>query len=107
ATARRRLDAELVRRGLIETREGARDAIAAGRVRVGGAPADKPSRMVDAGESLLIEGPPGRFVGRGGDKLDAALDGFGIDVNGLRCLGAGASTGGVHDCLLMRGETRD
>jgi 23S rRNA (cytidine1920-2'-O)/16S rRNA (cytidine1409-2'-O)-methyltransferase len=72
-------------------------------VLVGGAMADKPARLVDAGEPLTLSGPPARFVGRGGDKLDGALDGFGIDVAGLRCLDAGASTGGFTDCLLQRG----
>jgi 23S rRNA (cytidine1920-2'-O)/16S rRNA (cytidine1409-2'-O)-methyltransferase len=74
-------------------------------VLVGGAPADKPSRLVDAGEALSLAGEPPRFVGRGGDKLDAALDGFAIDVSGLRCLDAGASTGGFTDCLLQRGAS--
>ncbi|MCU1461537.1 MAG: hemolysin [Acidimicrobiales bacterium] len=70
---------------------------------VGGAAADKPSRLVGAGEPLALTAPPSRFVGRGGEKLDAALDGFGIDVTGRRCLDAGASTGGFTDCLLQRG----
>jgi 23S rRNA (cytidine1920-2'-O)/16S rRNA (cytidine1409-2'-O)-methyltransferase len=72
-------------------------------VLVGGAAADKPSRLVGAGEPLALTAPPSRFVGRGGEKLDAALDGFGIDVTGRRCLDAGASTGGFTDCLLQRG----
>jgi 23S rRNA (cytidine1920-2'-O)/16S rRNA (cytidine1409-2'-O)-methyltransferase len=50
-----------------------------------------------------VQGPPARFVGRGGEKLDGALDRFGIDVEGRRCLDAGASTGGFTDCLLQRG----
>ncbi len=81
----------------------ARDAIAAGLVLVGGATADKPSRLVDPGEPLTLSGPSARFVGRGGEKLDGALDGFGLGVAGLRCLDAGASTGGFTDCLLQRG----
>jgi len=100
---RRRLDVELVRRGLAESREKAQDDIAGGRVLVSGAVADKPSRQVDAGEPIELRGPPPRFVSRGGEKLDAALDRFAIDVTGLRCLDAGASTGGFTDCLLQRG----
>jgi 23S rRNA (cytidine1920-2'-O)/16S rRNA (cytidine1409-2'-O)-methyltransferase len=102
---RRRLDAELVRRGLTASREQAQQAIAAGRVVVAGAVADKAARQVDAGEPIEIVGPPPRFVGRGGDKLDAALERFGIDVAGRSALDAGASTGGFTDCLLQRGAS--
>ena len=59
--------------------------------------------MVEAGEPIELSGPPRRFVSRGGDKLDAALDEFGIDVRGLHCVDVGASTGGFTDCLLQRG----
>ena len=102
---RRRLDAELVRRGLAESRTQARTLIEAGRVRVAGAPAPKASRMVDAGEPVLVDGDPPRYVGRGGEKLEAALDGFGLDPSGLRALDAGASTGGFTDCLLQHGAS--
>jgi len=102
-TGRRRLDAELVRRGLAPSREAARADVAEGRVLVSGAPAEKASRLVAAGEPLQVVGPPPRFVGRGGAKLDAALDHFGVDVSGRRALDAGASTGGFTDCLLQRG----
>ena len=70
---------------------------------VGGAPAEKASRLVAAAEALEVVGPPPRFVSRGGEKLDAALGGFGVDVAGRRALDAGASTGGFTDCLLQRG----
>jgi 23S rRNA (cytidine1920-2'-O)/16S rRNA (cytidine1409-2'-O)-methyltransferase len=70
---------------------------------VGGAPADKPSRLVAAGEALLVLGDGPRFVSRGGEKLDAALEHFAVDVHGKRALDAGASTGGFTDCLLQRG----
>ena len=100
---RRRLDVELVRRGLAESRERAQEDIASGRVLVSGSVATKASRQVDAGEALEIVGPPPRFVSRGGEKLDAAHARIGIDVTGMRCLDAGASTGGFTDCLLQRG----
>jgi 23S rRNA (cytidine1920-2'-O)/16S rRNA (cytidine1409-2'-O)-methyltransferase len=92
-----------VRRGLAPSRERAQADIAAGRVLVAGTVAERPARLVDAGEpvELLGEGP--RFVSRGGDKLDAALDAFAIDVRGRRALDVGASTGGFTHCLLERG----
>jgi 23S rRNA (cytidine1920-2'-O)/16S rRNA (cytidine1409-2'-O)-methyltransferase len=100
---RRRLDAELVRRGLLPSRQQAQQAIDSGRVLVGGAPADKAARLVAAGEPVTLRGPAPRYVSRGGFKLEAALEGFGVDPAGLRCLDAGASTGGFTDCLLQRG----
>ena len=101
--ARRRLDAELVRRELTTSRTEAQALIAANRVLVNGSIADKPARQVAPGDALVVDGPPARFVGRGADKLDHALDAFGIDVRGLRALDVGASTGGFTDCLLQRG----
>ena len=74
-----------------------------GRVLVAGAPADKPSRLVAPDEPLRIDGPPPRFVSRGGEKLAAALTHFGIDVAGRAALDAGSSTGGFTDCLLQAG----
>src|SRR5258707_367688 len=78
---------------------------APGRVLVGGAVADKPARLVAAAERLLLVGPPPRFVGRGGEKLEGALTRFEPVVAGTRWLDAGASTGGFTDCLLQRGAT--
>jgi 23S rRNA (cytidine1920-2'-O)/16S rRNA (cytidine1409-2'-O)-methyltransferase len=92
-----------VRRGLAATRERAQEDIAAGRVLVSGSIATKASRQVDGAEPIELAGPPPRFVSRGGEKLDAALDRFAVDVAGARCLDAGASTGGFTDCLLQRG----
>ena len=100
---RRRLDVELVRRGLVTSRQEAQSAVASGRVLVGGALAERASRLVAAGEPVELLGPPRRFVGRGGEKLDAALDHFAVDVTGAVVLDAGASTGGFTDCLLRRG----
>jgi 23S rRNA (cytidine1920-2'-O)/16S rRNA (cytidine1409-2'-O)-methyltransferase len=100
---RRRLDAELVRRGLLGSRRQAVEAIVAGRVRVGGSPAPAPARLVAPDEPIQVAGDPPRFVSRGGEKLAAALDRFGLDVVGCRALDAGASTGGFTDCLLQAG----
>ncbi len=102
-TLRRRLDTELVRRGLVTTRSQAQELVGAGRVTVNGAPAGKAARMVGAGEAVVVLGPPPRFVSRGGLKLQAALEHFNVQVNGLSCLDAGASTGGFTDCLLQGG----
>lgn len=101
--ARRRLDAELVRRGLVPSREAAKQEIDAGRVVVGGAPATKPARLVLPGDDVRVLGPPPKYVSRAGLKLEAALDHYGIDPAGLRVLDAGSSTGGFTDCLLQRG----
>jgi 23S rRNA (cytidine1920-2'-O)/16S rRNA (cytidine1409-2'-O)-methyltransferase len=100
---RRRLDLELVRRGLTDSRARAQEAIEAGLVLVSGTRADRAGRLVSPDEPVHLERPPTRFVSRGGEKLDAALERFGIDVAGGRALDAGASTGGFTDCLLQRG----
>jgi 23S rRNA (cytidine1920-2'-O)/16S rRNA (cytidine1409-2'-O)-methyltransferase len=73
---------------------------------VNGAIAEKSSRLVSAGDAVLVTGEPPRFVSRGGMKLDAALDAFGIDLMGVDALDAGASTGGFTDCMLQRGAAR-
>lgn len=72
---------------------------------VAGAPATKPAHLVDPGEPVVLVVAP-RFVGRGGHKLEAALDRFGIAVAGTVALDVGASTGGFTDCLLQRGAAR-
>lgn len=92
-----------MRRGLAASRQQAQDLVARGAVRVGGATADKPARLVAAGDPILVDDGARRFVSRGGDKLDAALARFGVSVAGVRCLDAGASTGGFTDCLLQHG----
>lgn len=100
---RQRLDAELVRRSLVTSRTEAGTLIDERRVLVNGAIADKASRQVHPGDALVLVDGPARFVSRGGEKLEAALAAFGIDVSGRRALDAGASTGGFTDCLLQRG----
>ncbi len=100
--ARRRLDAEMLRRGLVPSREQASRLINDGQVLVDGAIADKPARQVLPGQDVKLLGPRPRFVSRAGGKLSGALDHFSIDPSGMRCLDAGSSTGGFTDCLLQR-----
>ena len=103
---RRRLDTELVRRGLAESRRQALEVIEAGRVSVRGMPASSAARRVGTDEAITVTGDGPRFVSRGGEKLAAALDHFAIDVAGRNALDAGASTGGFTDCLLQAGAAR-
>lgn len=103
---RRRLDVEMVRRGLTASRSEAALAIRAGHVTVGGRPAAKASTLVLTEEPISVSAPSRRFVSRGGEKLDAALERYSIDVAGRQALDAGASTGGFTDCLLRRGAAR-
>ncbi len=79
---RRRLDVELVRRGLVSSRTRAAEAVEEGRVTVGGAPTRSVARQVDEHEPIVVTGDPPRFVSRGGEKLDAALERFAVDVTG-------------------------
>jgi 23S rRNA (cytidine1920-2'-O)/16S rRNA (cytidine1409-2'-O)-methyltransferase len=105
-TARARLDAELVRRGLARSREQAAELIAAGLVSVSGQVAAKPATQVgrDAPVAVAREDGGPRYVSRGGHKLAGALAAFpGLSVAGKRCLDAGASTGGFTDVLLRAG----
>ena len=101
-----RLDVALVARGLVPTREKAQALILAGRVAVDGRPATKAGQPVGDDAALSVAEPPHPYVSRGGVKLAAALDGFGIDPAGKTCLDVGASTGGFTDCLLQRGAAR-
>ena len=110
ATASRiRLDQLLVERGLADSRARAQALILAGKVRVGDGDAArrdrKPGDQLDAGVTVEVEQPE-PYVSRGGHKLAAALDAFGIDPAGLTALDVGASTGGFSDVLLQRGARR-
>ncbi|NOY86252.1 MAG: TlyA family RNA methyltransferase [Deltaproteobacteria bacterium] len=99
--ARERVDLLLVARGLAPSREKAQALILAGRVYSGDRRVDKAGHRLPVDVSLQVrEGLP--YVGRGGLKLEAALDRFGVDPAGKRCLDVGASTGGFTDCLLQR-----
>ncbi len=104
---RMRLDQLLVERGLVETRTRAQALILAGKVRVGegdGARRDhKPGDQLDGATAAIAIEQPEPYVSRGGHKLAAALDAFGIDPTGRVCLDVGASTGGFTDVLLQRG----
>lgn len=100
---RRRLDTEIVRRGLAPELDSAREMISAGRILVAGAPATNPARQVDSSEAISFGRRTTRFVGRGGDKLAGALVELGVDVTGHRVLDAGASTGGFTDVVLRNG----
>lgn len=103
STARVRLDRALVDRGLVASRSAAQAAVAAGLVVVAGAPSRNPARQVSANEAITVTGPPRRFVSRGGEKLDGALEFFEVDCADAVVLDAGASTGGFTDCVLQRG----
>ena len=77
-----------MRRGLAPSRQRARELVEGHKGRVNGAFADKTSRLVDRGDAIEIEGDGPRFVSRGGEKLAGALDAFGVDPAGKRCLDA-------------------
>jgi 23S rRNA (cytidine1920-2'-O)/16S rRNA (cytidine1409-2'-O)-methyltransferase len=102
---KQRLDLAMVERALVPSRERARALILAGDVRVGGQTETRASAMVAPEAAIEIE-KPARFVSRGGEKLDHALNAFGIDAGGRVALDVGASTGGFTDCLLQRGAAR-
>jgi 23S rRNA (cytidine1920-2'-O)/16S rRNA (cytidine1409-2'-O)-methyltransferase len=95
----------LVDRGLAPSREKAQAMILAGTVRVDGGVERRASRSVAQNAAIEVAQAP-RFVSRGGDKLDHALDRFRIEVRGLVAVDVGASTGGFTDCLLQRGVAR-
>lgn len=100
---RRQLDRELIRRKLVSTREEAQQLIIERRVVVSGVIADNPSRLVTPAESVAVNAPPAQFVSRAGEKLEAALQKFEVDVSDRRVIDVGASTGGFTDCVLQRG----
>ncbi|MGA8492409.1 MAG: TlyA family RNA methyltransferase [Terriglobales bacterium] len=101
-----RLDKLLLERGLARSRERAQALILAGKVLVGGQKIEKAGTGVDAEADIRLLGEDLKYVGRGGLKLEKALDHWHIDVSGKDCLDVGASTGGFTDCLLQRGAAR-
>lgn len=103
AVKKERLDMLLVNRGFFESRERAKKSIMAGAVFVEGRRVDKAGTKVPVESKIEIKEDPVPYVGRGGLKLEKALDYFGIDVEGKKAIDVGASTGGFTDCLLQRG----
>ena len=101
-----RLDLALASRGLVKSRTRARDLIEKGYVTADGVVVTKPSHDVEDSVELVVLGEDHPYVGRGGLKLEAALDRFGIDPGGRICVDVGASTGGFTDCLLRRGARK-
>lgn len=104
-TKAQRLDHALVERGYVETRSRAKAMIMAGDVLVNDERETRAGRNVLPSDAIAFREKP-RFVSRGGEKLDHALEAFGIDVSGMIAADLGASTGGFTDCLLQRGATR-
>lgn len=111
--AKRRLDEELVAQGYYQERGEAQRAVMAGLVSSCGERLTKPGLQVKEGVPLHVKGSSrqsargmGTYVGRGGLKLEGALQSFGIDVCGMNCIDVGCSTGGFTDCLLKYGAAR-
>jgi 23S rRNA (cytidine1920-2'-O)/16S rRNA (cytidine1409-2'-O)-methyltransferase len=102
---KKRLDIALVDRGLAESREKAQALILSGKVTVDGQKASKAGHAVSA-EARIDVSEPLKYVSRGGLKLEAALDRFGVSAAGRVCLDIGTSTGGFTDCLLQHGAAR-
>lgn len=105
AAKKERVDVLLVSRGLCDTREQAKRLVLAGEVRTSDRVIDKPSAKVPEDTVLEVKEKP-KYVGRGGLKMEGALDAFEVDPTGRTCLDIGASTGGFTDCLLQRGAER-
>jgi 23S rRNA (cytidine1920-2'-O)/16S rRNA (cytidine1409-2'-O)-methyltransferase len=104
-TAKKRADALLVDRGLVDTRSKAQALILAGKVFSGEERVTKAGTLLPESAELRLSAAP-RFVSRGGYKLEGALLSLGVDVTGWVCVDVGASTGGFTDCLLQRGARR-
>jgi 23S rRNA (cytidine1920-2'-O)/16S rRNA (cytidine1409-2'-O)-methyltransferase len=100
AKTKRRIDLILVERKLVQSRERAKAIIMAGKVLVNDLLVDKPGTMIVEDAQIQLKGDDIAFVSRGGVKLEGALNDFNLDVAGMVCLDAGASTGGFTDCLL-------
>ncbi len=100
-----RADRLLTERGLVGSREDGHASILAGEVFAGGQRVEKAGQLLLADVELRVASRP-RFVGRGGEKLDGAIDALGLDPQGWTALDVGASTGGFTDCLLQRGAVR-
>ena len=101
-----RLDVEIVKRKLAPSRQRAQSLIMSGKVLVNQRPIDKPGTQVADIDEISIRGEDLAYVSRGGLKLEAGLQTFGVSVTNKTCLDVGASTGGFTDCLLQKGARR-
>ena len=101
-----RLDVEMTQRNLTESRQRAQELIRSGKVTVNSVVSKKPAQLIDESDVIDIVGEQLKFVGRGGLKLEHAVNTFKIDVKDKLCLDIGASTGGFTDCLLQNGAAR-
>ena len=100
--SKQRLDTLVVQRGLVESRERAKQLILAGEVVVSGSAQVKPGQLISSEAEIVVKQPP-RYVSRGGLKLEKALQVFQVDVGDSVAIDVGASTGGFTDCLLQHG----
>lgn len=103
---KKRLDVLLFERGLAESRQKAQAIILTGEVTVDGQKVTKAGALVSTEANLQLTGTRQRYASRGGQKLEGALEDFGVDVAGRVCLDVGSSSGGFTDCLLQRGAAR-
>lgn len=101
-----RLDVYLTEKKLCKSRTAAQELIKSGGVSLNGRACSKPSQEVTDSDRVEITGEQLRYVGRGGLKLEAALERFGLDISGADCIDIGASTGGFTDCMLQHGAAR-
>lgn len=105
-TEKQRLDAELVSRGIIQSRERAKAEIMAGKVYVNGQKADKAGELVTPSDNIEFRGEQLKYVSRGGLKLEKAMELYGFRLDGKVCMDVGASTGGFTDCMLQSGASK-
>lgn len=103
---KQRLDAELVARGIIQSREQAKAAIMAGQVYVNNQKADKAGESVSPEDKIEFRGEKLAYVSRGGLKLEKAMELYGFKLDNKICMDVGASTGGFTDCMLQKGATK-
>jgi 23S rRNA (cytidine1920-2'-O)/16S rRNA (cytidine1409-2'-O)-methyltransferase len=101
-----RLDKLLLEKGLVQSREKARALIMEGKVLVDGMTIDKPGASVRAEAEISLREEDHSYASRGGKKLKAAIDAFGIDPAGMVVMDVGASTGGFTDCILQEGSRK-
>ncbi len=101
-----RLDYELTARGILPSRERAKEKIKAGEVQINGKICTKPSYEVSEKDVLEFTGEALKYAGRGGLKLEKAVETFGINLSGKVCIDIGASTGGFTDCMLINGAEK-